>query len=67
MSDRSNDRRCIRMEMDVLDNNPLLSATAKLSQCVRLRSKCLCCTDCRCGHSMPSAPTIGQTIFGCPI
>ena len=42
MSDRSNDRRCIRMEMDVLDNNPLLSATAKLNQRVDLRGKGFC-------------------------
>ena len=31
MSDRSNDRLCARMEMDVLDNNPLLSAATKLA------------------------------------
>jgi hypothetical protein len=28
--------------MDVLDNNPLLSAPAKLAQCVHLRRKGFC-------------------------
>ena len=32
MSDRSNNRLSARVDMDVLDNNPLLSAATKLSQ-----------------------------------
>ena len=39
MSDGSDNRLCARMDMDVLDNNPLLSATTKLGQRVHLRGK----------------------------
>jgi hypothetical protein len=42
VSDGSNNRLCARVDMDVLDNNPLLSATTKLGQRIHLRSKCLC-------------------------
>ena len=44
MSDRSNNRLGARMDMDVLDNNPLLSATAKLTQRIHLRGKGFCQT-----------------------
>ena len=42
MSDSSNNCLRARVDMDVLDHNPLLSATAKLRQRIHLRSKCLC-------------------------
>ena len=42
MSDRSNNRLRARVNMDVLDNNPLLSATTKLSQRVDLRGEGFC-------------------------
>jgi hypothetical protein len=42
MSDRSNDRLSARVEMDVLHNDPLLSATAKFSQRVHLQGKDFC-------------------------
>ena len=32
MSDGSDDRLCARMDMDVLNNNPLFSTTTKLGQ-----------------------------------
>jgi len=47
MSDLSNNRPSARVDMDVLDHNPLFSATTKLSQRVRLRSKCFCQTSNR--------------------
>lgn len=37
--ERSDDRLSTRMNMDVLDDNPLLSAATQLGQRVRLRSK----------------------------
>ena len=37
MRDRSNNRLRAGVNMDVLDNNPLLSATTKLGQRVHLR------------------------------
>ena len=42
MSDGSDDRLRARVDMDVLDNDPLLSATTKLGQRVYLRGKGLC-------------------------
>ena len=42
MSDGSDDRLCAWVDMDVLDNNPLLSATTKLGQRVHLRGKGFC-------------------------
>ena len=39
MSEGANDRLRARVDMDVLNNNPLLSATTKLGQCVHLRGK----------------------------
>ena len=42
MSDGSYDGLSARMYMDVLDNNPLLSATTQLGQRIHLRSKRLC-------------------------
>ena len=47
MSDGSDDRLCARMDMDVLNNNPLFSTTTKLGQRVHLKSKCLCQADNR--------------------
>ena len=42
MSDGSHNRLSARVDMDVLNNNPLLSAAAKLGQRIDLRSKCFC-------------------------
>ena len=42
MSDGSDDRLRACMNMDVLDDNPLLSTTAKLNQRVDLRGKGFC-------------------------
>ena len=42
MSDGSNNRLRARVDMDVLDDNPLLSAPAKLTQRVHLRGKGFC-------------------------
>jgi hypothetical protein len=42
MSDGSNNRLSARVDMDVLDNNPLLSATTKFGQRVDLRGKGFC-------------------------
>ena len=42
MGDGADDRLCARVDMDVLDNDPLLSATTKLGQRVYLRGKRLC-------------------------
>ena len=42
MSDRSDNRLRARMDMDVLNNNPLLSAPAKLTQRVHLRGESFC-------------------------
>jgi hypothetical protein len=36
MSDGSNDRLCARVDMDVLDNNPLFSAATELCQRVHI-------------------------------
>jgi hypothetical protein len=44
MSDPSNNCASARVDMDVLDCNPLFSPTTKLSQRVHLRSKCFCQT-----------------------
>jgi hypothetical protein len=42
MSDGPYDGLCARVDMDVLDNNPLLSAPTQLGQRIHLRSKRLC-------------------------
>ena len=42
MSDGSNNRLRARVDMDVLDNNPLLSAPTQLGKRIHLRSKRLC-------------------------
>ena len=39
MSDGTYDRLRASVDMDMLDNNPVLSATTKLGQCVYLRGK----------------------------
>jgi hypothetical protein len=47
MGDRSNNRLSARVDMDVLDDNPLLSTTAKLGQRVHLRGEGFCQTGYR--------------------
>jgi len=42
MSDSSNDRLRARVDMDVLDDDPLRPTAAKLSQRVHLRGKGFC-------------------------
>ena len=42
MSDGSHDRLPARVDMDVLDNNPLLSTATQLGQRIHLGRKCLC-------------------------
>jgi hypothetical protein len=42
MSNGSNNRLSACVDMDVLDDNPLLSTTAKLNQRVDLRGKGFC-------------------------
>jgi hypothetical protein len=42
MSDRSNNRLSARMDMDVLDDNPLRPTATKFSQRVHLRGKGFC-------------------------
>ena len=42
MSDGSDNRLRTRVDMDVLDDNPLCPTTAKLSQRVHLRGKGFC-------------------------
>jgi hypothetical protein len=44
MSDGSDDGLSARVDMDVLDHNPLLSATTQLGQHINLRSERLCQT-----------------------
>jgi hypothetical protein len=42
MSDRSNNRLRARVNMDVLDNNPLRPTATKLSQSIHLRGEGFC-------------------------